>query len=138
MDIKEILPHRKPFLFVDKIINSNETKIVAEYTYKEDEYFFKGHFPNNPVVPGVILIETMAQNGGAGLIKSGLLTTSDLFVLASIEKVKFRNTVKPLDTIKMEIENLRVSQSGIKQKGKIYLGDKLCCEATWLCLVKRG
>lgn len=138
MEIKDILPHRKPFLFVDKIIEAKDDMIIAEYTYKEDEFFFKGHFPNYPIVPGVLLVEAMAQAGGAGLYFSNLLSNDDLFVLASIEKSKFRNEVRPNDTIRMEIENLRVSKMGIKQSGKVYVKDKLCCEATWLCLVKRG
>lgn len=138
MKIKDILPHREPFLFVDKIIEAKEDKIIAEYTYKENEPFFKGHFPNNPIVPGVLLIEAMAQAGGCGLYDLNILNPNDLFVLASIEKVKFRDIVKPLDTIRMEIENLRVSKLGIKQSGKVFVKDKLCCEATWLCLVKRS
>ena len=66
-DIKSLLPHREPFLFVDSIISADEKGCVCEHTFTENEFFFKGHFPEYPVVPGVILCETMAQAGGAAL-----------------------------------------------------------------------
>ena len=66
-DIKSLLPHREPFLFVDAIISADEKGCVCEHTFTENEFFFKGHFPEYPVVPGVILCETMAQAGGAAL-----------------------------------------------------------------------
>ena len=65
-DIKSLLPHREPFLFVDAIISADDKGCVCEHTFTENEFFFKGHFPEYPVVPGVILCETMAQAGGAG------------------------------------------------------------------------
>lgn len=63
-DIEALIPHRSPFLFIDEIVSADEAGSVAVRTFKEDEFFFKGHFPSYPVVPGVILIETMAQAGG--------------------------------------------------------------------------
>jgi len=134
-DIESLLPHREPFLFVDEIVQADEKKIIAKHVFTEKEFFFKGHFPGYPVVPGVILVETMAQSGGAGLRKLGTLGDGSLFFLASVDKVKFRRQVKPGDEVRSEVENLRVSPKMIKQSGKAYVGDELAAEAEWMCLV---
>ena len=134
MKIEALLPHRTPFLFVDEVMTENGL-IVANHTFTENEFFFKGHFPQYPVVPGVILIETMAQSGGAGLRKEGILDGDALFFLASVDKVKFRRQVRPGETVRSEISNLRVSSKMIKQAGKAYVGDEVAEEAEWLCLV---
>jgi 3-hydroxyacyl-[acyl-carrier-protein] dehydratase len=137
-EIEQLLPHRTPFLFVDEIVQADKEKIVAKHVFSEKEFFFAGHFPEYPVVPGVILIETMAQSGGAGLRKLGILGGDALFFLASVDKVKFRRQVRPGDEARSEIENLRVSPKMIKQAGKIYVGEELAAEAEWLCLVGSG
>jgi 3-hydroxyacyl-[acyl-carrier-protein] dehydratase len=141
-EIEALLPHRDPFLFVDEIVRADKDKIVARHVFTEKEFFFKGHFPMYPVVPGVILVETMAQSGGAGLRKLGLLGgdagQNALFFLASVDKVKFRRQVRPGEEVRSEIENLRVSAKMIKQAGKAYVGEELAAEAEWLCLVSDG
>jgi 3-hydroxyacyl-[acyl-carrier-protein] dehydratase len=134
-EIEQLLPHREPFLFVDKIVSANENKIIAVRTFTDKDFFFKGHFPEYPVVPGVILIETMAQTGGAGLRKLGVLENDSLFFLSSVDKVKFRRQVRAGDEVRSEIENLRVSPRMIRQSGKAYVGDELAAEAEWMCLV---
>ncbi|HCC37113.1 MAG TPA: beta-hydroxyacyl-ACP dehydratase [Treponema sp.] len=134
-EIESLLPHREPFLFVDEIIEADKEKITAKHVFTEKEFFFKGHFPEYPVVPGVILIETMAQSGGAGLRKLGVLGDSALFFLATVDKVKFRRQVRPGDEVRCEITNLRVSPKMIKQSGKAYVGDEIAAEAEWMCLV---
>jgi 3-hydroxyacyl-[acyl-carrier-protein] dehydratase len=135
IEIEELLPHRSPFLFVDEIISADKERISARHTFTEKEFFFAGHFPGYPVVPGVILVETMAQSGGAGLRKLGILGGDALFFLASVDKVKFRRQVRPGEELRSEIENLRISPQMIKQAGKAYVGDELAAEAEWLCLV---
>lgn len=135
-DIEALLPHRKPFLFVDEIIRADEEGSESRYTFKPEEFFFKGHFPAYPVVPGVILIETMAQAGGAALSAMGTFKKDTLFFLATVNKVKFRTQVRPGDSVRMEIKNLRVSSLMIKQSGKIYVGDAVAAEAEWMCMVK--
>ncbi len=134
-DIISLLPHRKPFLFVDKIEKAEKEEIIGYKRFSKDEFFFKGHFPEYPVVPGVILIETMAQCGGAGMSKTGILGDDVLFFLASVDKAKFRKQVRPEDEVKLVIKNLRVSKKTLKQSGKAYVNDELAAEAEWLCLV---
>jgi len=134
-EIESLLPHREPFLFVDELVEASEEKIVARHVFSEREFFFKGHFPEYPVVPGVILIETMAQSGGAALRKLGVLGSDALFFLATVDKVKFRRQVRPGDEVRSEIVNLRVSPKMIKQAGKAYVGEELAAEAEWMCLV---
>ncbi|MCQ2614036.1 MAG: 3-hydroxyacyl-ACP dehydratase FabZ [Treponemataceae bacterium] len=134
-DIESLLPHRSPFLFVDEIVSADEKCVIATRKFTDEDFFFKGHFPQYPVVPGVILVETMAQAGGAGLAAQKVLAEGSLFFLGTVDKVKFRRQVRPGDTVRMEITNLRVSPKMIKQAGKAYVGDELAAEAEWLCLV---
>lgn len=136
-DIESLLPHREPFLFVDEILSADEKGSVSIKRFTGDEFFFQGHFPQYPVVPGVLLVETMAQAGGAALSFQKVFSEDSLFFLATVDKVKFRNQVRPGDTLRVEIENLRVSANMIKQRGKAYVGEVLAAEAEWMCLVGR-
>ena len=134
-NIEALLPHRKPFLFVDAIISADSSGSVSERTFTADDFFFAGHFPQYPVVPGVILIETMAQAGGAALSFQKTFAEGSLFFLATVDKVKFRKQVRPGDTVRMEITNLRVSPKMVKQSGVAKVGGEVCAEAEWMCLV---
>jgi 3-hydroxyacyl-[acyl-carrier-protein] dehydratase len=134
-DIESLIPHRKPFLFVDEILSCDAEGSVSEHVFTEDEFFFEGHFPEYPVVPGVILVETMAQAGGAALSYQKTFAEGSLFFLATVDKVKFRRQVRPGDKVRMEVKNLRVSPKMIKQSGKAYVGDEVAAEAEWMCLV---
>ena len=134
-EIEKLLPHREPFLFVTELIEANKEKIIAKHVFTENEFFFRGHFPEYHVVPGVILIEAMVQSGGAGLKKIDVLGINDLFFLATVDKVKFRRQVRPGDELRSEIENLRISPNMIKQRGKAFVGSELAAEAEWMCLV---
>jgi len=134
-EIENLLPHRTPFLFVDEIVQADKNKIIARRIFTEKEFFFAGHFPQYPVVPGVILIETMAQSGGAGIKKLGIISSDALFFLATVDKVKFRRQVRPGEEVRAEISNLRISPKMIKQSGQAFVGSELAAEAEWMCLV---
>jgi len=134
---EDLLPQRKTFLFIDKLLYSDQKRYVGEVTYGEDMWFFKGHFPEYPVVPGVILIETLAQCGGAGLVASGIVRNG-LFLLIGVDNAKFRRQVRPNDKLRMEVENTKIGSRMVKQHGKAYVGDELAAEADFMCVLGPG
>lgn len=133
-EIHGLLPHRDPFLFVDSIEEATDDHVIGSHTFNPEDFFFPGHFPDYPVVPGVILVETMAQCGGAGVRKLGTLGEK-LFFLASIEKAKFRRQVQPGETVRIEVTNLRTSARVLKQEGRCLVENEIAAEATWMCVV---
>jgi len=137
--ITDLIPHREPFLFVDRIVSCEEKHSVCERTFTlENSWFFKGHFPQYPVVPGVLLVETMAQAGGAGLVAAGVYPTGLVFLLASIDNVKFRRQVRPNELLRMETTTKKASNRLVKQTGKAYVGDELAVEGEWVCILMEG
>lgn len=131
-EIEEILPHRAPFLFVDSAEVGEDGGITARHLFRPDEFFFAGHFPGYPVVPGVILIETLAQAGGVGVnLRTGI---RGIYLLATVNNVKFRRQVRPGELFDMEVTTLKGSPKIIKQSGKGFVGGELAVEAEWLCI----
>ena len=142
MDIKEIqriLPHRYPFLLVDRIIEIDlGKKIVGIKNVSVNEPFFQGHFPGYPVMPGVLIIEAMAQVGGVLAFKSveeKMDISGKLVYFAGIDKAKFRKPVFPGDQIRFELEVIHVKEPYWKLKGLALVDGKKVCEAELMALV---
>ena len=135
-EIQQILPHRPPFLLVDRILELEPDKrIVGLKNVSMNEPFFVGHFPGFPVMPGVLIVEAMAQTGGI-LVMYGVPDASERLVLfASIEEAKFRRPVRPGDQIRMEIDILSRKTTFARMKGKAFVDGDLACEAIVMCKI---
>jgi UDP-3-O-[3-hydroxymyristoyl] N-acetylglucosamine deacetylase/3-hydroxyacyl-[acyl-carrier-protein] dehydratase len=141
LDIQEIektLPHRYPFLMVDKIIELTDTNVVAIKNVTYNEPFFQGHFPGNSVMPGVLLAEALAQAGGFIAIPRNTKDKYDTYFL-KIDNCKFKQKVVPGDTLILKMELLHPIRRGIcEMKGTVYVGDKVVTEAVLIAqIVKR-
>jgi UDP-3-O-[3-hydroxymyristoyl] N-acetylglucosamine deacetylase/3-hydroxyacyl-[acyl-carrier-protein] dehydratase len=136
--IERILPHRFPFLLVDKIIELSDTKIVGIKNVTFNEWFFQGHFPNNPVMPGVLQIEALAQTGGILCINAMPEGQYNTYFL-KIDKCKFKQKVVPGDTMILKMELIAPVRRGIcEMKGTVYVGGKVTTEADLVAqVVKR-
>jgi len=137
-DIEKTLPHRYPFLLVDKIIELSETHVVAIKNVTYNEPFFQGHFPGNSVMPGVLLAEALAQTGGFIAIPQNSTDKYDTYFL-KIDNCKFKQKVVPGDTLILKMELLHPIRRGIcEMKGTVYVGDKVVTEAVLIAqIVKR-
>jgi len=134
--IREILPHRYPFLLVDKIIEIGENYIIGIKNVTVNEPFFQGHFPKEPVMPGVLLIEAMAQTGGLLVLSSVEDPESYSTYFLKIDGVKFRQKVVPGDSLIFRLELLAPMRRGIStMKGHVFVGEKIVCEAEFMAQI---
>jgi len=132
--IQSILPHRYPFLLIDRVLEIERRKrIVALKNVSANEPFFNGHFPGRPIMPGVLIIEAMAQAGGALLLTEVPDRHDKLMVFTGIERAKFRRPVVPGDQLRIEVEVIVWRTNAVKMLGRAQVDGKPACEAVISC-----
>jgi 3-hydroxyacyl-[acyl-carrier-protein] dehydratase len=133
-EIMQILPHRYPFLLIDRVVELvRMQRIVAIKNVTINEPFFQGHFPTYPIMPGVLMVEAMAQAGGVLLLTEVPDRDDKLMVFTGIDDAKFRAPVVPGDQVRIEVEVLKFSHRGATMRGNAYVDRKLVCEAEIRC-----
>jgi 3-hydroxyacyl-[acyl-carrier-protein] dehydratase len=140
VEIMSILPHRYPFLLIDRIVEmERKTRIVALKNVTINEPHFAGHFPDYPIMPGVLMVEAIAQAGGALLLTEIPDRADKLMVFTGIDSAKFRRPVVPGDQLRIEVTVLNWRASAVRMLGRATVEGKVACEATVTCmLVPRG
>ena len=135
-EIKKLIPHRRPFLFIDECEVIQKGKIGQSYRFfDKSEYFFEGHFPDNPIVPGVVIVEAMAQTAGV-VVSENLINKNDQSVLfMSINKAKFRKPVLPGYKIKFYVEMINNVKNVYKFMGKAYHNVSLVAESEFSAMI---
>ncbi len=137
VEIQGLLPHRYPFLLVDRILELEEAKrIVGIKNVTANEQFFQGHFPGQPIMPGVLLLEVMAQVGGVLARKTAEGNGRPTVFLTGIEKAKFRRLVVPGDQLRVEVEVVRRKDPFWKMTGRISVDSALVCEGEMTAMVR--
>jgi len=135
-EILDLLPHRYPFLLIDRVVEFERAKrLVAIKNVTINEPFFQGHFPGYPIMPGVLVVEAMAQAGGILMMSEYADRHSKLVVFTGIERCKFRRPVTPGDQIRFEIDVLAFRSRAGRMQGRALVDGKLACEATLTCQV---
>ncbi len=140
VEIMAILPHRYPFLLIDRVVEiERRHRIVALKNVSANEPHFVGHFPHFPIMPGVLIVEAIAQAGGALLLTEIPDRDSKLMVFTGIEQAKFRRPVTPGDQLRIEVTVLNWRTSAVKMRGVATVEGKVACEATVTCaLINRA
>jgi 3-hydroxyacyl-[acyl-carrier-protein] dehydratase len=134
--IQAILPHRYPFLLIDRVLEiERRKKIVALKNVTINEPFFTGHFPGNPIMPGVLTVEAMAQAGATLLLTEMEDRDNKLVVFTGIERARFRRPVIPGDQLRIEVEVLAWRRIAGRMDGKVFVDGKLVAEATVSCAI---
>lgn len=130
IEVQAILPHRYPFLLVDRVVEFDSgRRAVGLKNVTVNDPYFQGHFPGRPVFPGVLIVEALAQLGGVLAIRSSSVEGSPIVYLTGIDKAKFRKPVIPGDQIRLEVEVMKRRPPFWKMQGKAFVGNDLVCEA---------
>jgi 3-hydroxyacyl-[acyl-carrier-protein] dehydratase len=136
LEIMSLLPHRYPFLLIDRVVEmERKQRIVAIKNVSINEPHFQGHFPDYPIMPGVLMVEAIAQAGGALLLSEIPDRDSKLMLFTSIENARFRRPVTPGDQLRIEVTVLNWRSRAVKMRGDITVDGKLVCDATVMCQV---
>jgi 3-hydroxyacyl-[acyl-carrier-protein] dehydratase len=136
LEIMSLLPHRYPFLLIDRVVEmERKQRIVAIKNVSINEPHFQGHFPDYPIMPGVLMVEAIAQAGGALLLSEIPDRDSKLMVFTSIENARFRRPVTPGDQLRIEVTVLNWRSRAVKMSGSITVDGKLVCDAVVMCQV---
>lgn len=135
LDIKSILPHRSPFLFIDEVIETNNNRIVAKRKINPEEYYFKGHYPGNPIMPGVLICETMFQAGA--LLMAEMLDgkTNGVPVVTRVNNVKLKKMLKPGETMIIEVVFIEKMANAYMFKGKVKSKGTLAASCEFTCTI---
>jgi 3-hydroxyacyl-[acyl-carrier-protein] dehydratase len=134
VEIQRILPHRYPFLLIDRVVEiERKQRIVAIKNVTANEPFFMGHFPGFPIMPGVLMVEAIAQAGGALLLTEVPDRNDKLMVFTGIEKARFRKPVVPGDQLRIEVKVLAWRTTAVRMEGTARVGEKLAAEAIVTC-----
>lgn len=138
-EILELLPHRFPFLLVDRVLDFEKGKFLrAIKNVSFNEPFFQGHFPGNPVFPGVLILEAMAQATGILAFKSaGKLSPGELYYFAAIDEARFKRPVEPGDQMILEVEFIKERRGVARFKGVAKVYEEISCEASMMCARRR-
>lgn len=135
-EIRAVLPHRYPFLLVDRILDIElDRRVVGIKNVTANEPFFQGHFPGRPIMPGVLILEAMAQVGGVLAMKSSPTSGAPAVYLTGVDQAKFRKPVVPGDQIRFEVEVVKRRPPFWKMQAKAFVESELVCEAELTAMV---
>lgn len=133
INIKALLPQKEPFLFLDQLLSADSDEITGIKLYDEFFPYYLTYPPDQQIVPGAILIESLVQCGGAGITKLAIAGQA-LWGLTALDKVRLSGLVRPNSTVKMVVNNLKLSNKIIRQTGVSYCDGRVILKATWSCL----
>lgn len=131
---KQLIPQRAPFLFVDKILNFDGEKIETSLTLTGQEDYFRGHFPGNPIMPGVLQQEALFQTGALLIALRDTQSKGEMGVVVKVENARFKNFIKPLDTLVMAVTLKEVIANAVVMSGKISINGKVACSVDFTCM----
>lgn len=134
-EVLSVLPHRYPFLMIDRVISVSENEAVALKNVSINEPFFQGHFPDEPIMPGVLIVEALAQLGGIFAFKYQKAESGRGYFMG-MDKVRFRKPVYPGDQIRLHVKLLKRKGSVYRFEGIAYVGESVVCEAELLIIVR--